>query len=87
MSRELEEKVAKAIGAQPAFPYHDYPERCARAAIAAVREELEPTPEMEKAGHDEMQEYGLGRYTPIKLVFRAMLSSSALGGEADGVER
>lgn len=73
---ELAARMARAIGAQPAYPYHDYPERCARAALAVVREEM--------AEHIKTLD-PLFVQTPDSLTivdhegFRAMLSASPLG--------
>lgn len=45
----------------------------ARAAIKAMRE---PTKAMEGAAHDEMEGYGLGRYTPIIPAYRGMIDAA-----------
>ena len=82
MSQELEEKVARAIGAQPAYPYHDYPERCARAALAVVREAMaEPNEDMVLKGYNALMEWDArtGEDLGMMEIWDAMPSASPLG--------
>lgn len=75
MSSKVED-VARAILAKVPLGYGmtiAEADEYARAAIAAMRE---PTKAMEGAAHDEMEGYGLGRYTPIISAYRGMIDAA-----------